>query len=230
MPRARPGASADAPARLLAASSSTPRMARVALQQLAPQLDRVLAGRVRQLVDEGLGRERGVAVPDRAPPQHRHADLGRVQLARRGSGSRRAASSAPSTEVASMPSLIIPSKGVPVRIDWPTIRCSQATILPAASRPAAQPMDEQRPIAAAADVVLARPHELHRLPGRRSPWRRWRPRGHVGHRRRAAAEAAAGQERVQLHLVGAQAERRRRPSPGRWSGSATRPRPRSGRR
>jgi hypothetical protein len=44
---------------------------------------------------------------------------------------------APSTEVASTPSLtIMLSKAVPVRIDCPTIMCFHATRLPPASRPA----------------------------------------------------------------------------------------------
>jgi hypothetical protein len=45
-------------------------------------------------------------------------------------------SDAPSTEVASMPSLMMKaSKGVPAMIDWPTMVCVQAEIAPAASRP-----------------------------------------------------------------------------------------------
>ena len=44
---------------------------------------------------------------------------------------------APSTDVGSIPSFTIAaSNGVPPRIDCPTMRCSQATIAPLASRPA----------------------------------------------------------------------------------------------
>ena len=43
----------------------------------------------------------------------------------------------PATEVSSTPLWTsMPSNGVPLRIDWPTIRCRQATGLPSASRPA----------------------------------------------------------------------------------------------
>ena len=55
-------------------------MARMVLQQRAAELDRVLAGRLRQLVDEDLDRVGGVGLADRTPPQHRHADLGGRQL------------------------------------------------------------------------------------------------------------------------------------------------------
>src|SRR2546427_269338 len=43
---------------------------------------------------------------------------------------------APSTDVASTPFFTIASNGVPWRIDWPTMRCSQPTMLPWASSPA----------------------------------------------------------------------------------------------
>jgi hypothetical protein len=49
-------------------------------EQSAAEVDRVPTRRVRQLVEEGLRRKGGVGVADRAPPQDRHPDLGRVQL------------------------------------------------------------------------------------------------------------------------------------------------------
>ena len=51
-------------------------VARLVLQQREPELERVLARGLRQLVDEHLGREGRVGGADRAPPQHRHADVG----------------------------------------------------------------------------------------------------------------------------------------------------------
>ena len=70
-------------------------------------------------------------------------------------------------------------------------------------------MDEEGPVAAAADVVLARPDELHRLPSADGLGDAGRFARHVGHRGRAAAEAAAGQEGVQLDLLRRQAHHER---------------------
>ena len=73
-----------------AASSSTPQVARLVLEQAAAELDRVLAGRMRQLVDEHLGRRRrcGSSRPSAttAPARRRRSSPGRPAC----SGSRRA--------------------------------------------------------------------------------------------------------------------------------------------
>ena len=50
-------------------------MARVVAQEGEAPLDRILAARLEQLVDEGLDGEGGVGVADRAPPEHRHGEL-----------------------------------------------------------------------------------------------------------------------------------------------------------
>src|SRR3989442_12557926 len=49
-------------------------------EQRPAVLHRILLGRLRQLVDQGLHHEGRMAVPDRAPPQDRDAGPGRVQL------------------------------------------------------------------------------------------------------------------------------------------------------
>ena len=61
-----------------------------------------------------------------------------------------------------MPSFIIISNGEPLMMDWPTMAWSQATMLPALIQTAAHTMQGERPIAAAANIVFARPHELDR--------------------------------------------------------------------
>ena len=136
-------------------------VARLVAEQREPALDRILAGLLQQFVDEGLDGEAGVGVADRAPPQRRHRQLGVVRDRRAGSGSRRAGSAAPSTEVASRSALPM--------IDWPTIVWSQAMILPSASIAPFMRVHVHRPVEAAADVVLARPHVLDRPRRRRSP-------------------------------------------------------------
>ena len=48
-------------------------------EQLATKRNRVFPRRLGQIVDHGFHHERGMGVPHRAPPQHRHAGLRRVQ-------------------------------------------------------------------------------------------------------------------------------------------------------
>ena len=107
-------------------------------------------------------REGGVGVADRAPPEHRHAGLHGVQRDVPVRRWRRAGRSRLRREVGSMPSCIIASNGVPAMIDWPTMTWSQALIAPSAPIAALQPMHVDRPIIAAADVVLAHPDVLDR--------------------------------------------------------------------
>src|SRR3546814_1459547 len=67
-------------------------------------------------------------------------------------------------------------------------------------------MEVHGPVAAALDVVLAGPHQLHR----RAPADRLgdadRLRHHVGVRRRPPSKAAAGEQRVDAHLLRLEAE------------------------
>src|SRR3546814_12514183 len=61
--------------------------------------------------------------------------------------------------------------------------------------------DLHRAVAAAPDVVLAGPHQLYRRPPADRLGHAGRLRHHVGIRRRTPAEAAAGKERVNAHLL-----------------------------
>ena len=164
MPRARPGGGGVPQPAFCAARSSTPRCRGWLAEQRAAELVGILAGGVRQLVDEALDDEAGVGVADRAPPEHRH---------RRPSGCgastamvrawRREDPAAPSTEVASMPSLTIAaSNGVPVGDRLADDRVLPGDRLAARVEPGADGRVPHRPVVAAADVVLARPDHLDR--------------------------------------------------------------------
>src|SRR5438105_6986060 len=73
--------------------------------------------------------------------------------------------------------------------------------------PGAQPMDIERPILAALDVVLARPYELHGLVTADRLGDRGSLAGHVALESSASPEAAAGQQGVDAHLRARHAER-----------------------
>ncbi len=107
----------------------------LAAHDLKPARNRVLAGGLQQLVDEALHRVarcgcgRPSATTASARPPSRSA-------ARSGSRRpRKAVRARASTEVPSMPSLIRPSNGVPLRKDCPTMVLAQATILPSRTAP-----------------------------------------------------------------------------------------------
>ena len=105
-----------------------------------------------------------------------------------------------------MPSLIsTASNGEPFRNDWPTIVFDQATILPLSIAPL-QAMHEERTVIAALKIVLARPDEFHRPVGTDRLGDVRELRGEMRIRRRAAAERAAREHGLDLHLVGRDAE------------------------
>ena len=102
-----------------------------------------------------------------------------------------------------MPSFtIIASNGVPVRIDWPTMACCQATDVAVVVEADLQPCARHRAVVAAAHVVLARPDHLDRRLPPIALARLDRLDDDVGIGHRAPAEAAAGLHHMQ-----------RRPSP-----------------
>jgi hypothetical protein len=114
---------------------------------------------------------------------------------------------APSTEVASTPSFtIIGSNAVPVRIDWPTMTCFQATMLPLRVEAGFQRVEVHRPVEAGLHVVLASPHQLDRRFAADGFGDRRGLEQEVRFRIGAAAEAAAGEELVERHLLGLEAE------------------------
>ena len=125
-----------APASLLGGKFQHRFVARMMGQQRPAEFDRVLAGRMGQFVDEDFGRIGGVGAADRPPPQHRHADLGRVQFDR---DVRDVVGQIGRTLDRGAVDSVLDhdgSNGVPPMIDWPTMRCCHATGLPCASRPA----------------------------------------------------------------------------------------------
>ena len=71
-----------APAGLVGGELKHATVARVTGEECHPECDRIFACCNRKFVDECLGRERGVRRADRAPPQHGHAELGRMQVDR----------------------------------------------------------------------------------------------------------------------------------------------------
>src|SRR2546427_296093 len=77
IPPPRRGGGGDPPPACFAASSSVRRW-RLVVEQLAPQLEGILAGRRRHLVEEALGDERVLRDPHRAPEAQRHGqEIGR---------------------------------------------------------------------------------------------------------------------------------------------------------
>ena len=112
-----------APARLLRRELEHAEMTRMFLRAARGGTRPDPSRRRGELVDERLRRERRVRRADRAPPQHRHANLRRVQFDASGSGCRRAGCSRLRPTCASMPSFTINgSNNVPDVIDWPTMR------------------------------------------------------------------------------------------------------------
>jgi hypothetical protein len=108
-------------------------MPRMTLEQRAPVVERVALRRPRQLVDQALHHERGVAVPHRAQPEHRDRvwSASADRLDGWATDFKYGESDTPSTEVLSTPfRTIIGWNGVPAAIDWPTIVCDQATGMP----------------------------------------------------------------------------------------------------
>ena len=102
----------------------------------------------------------------------------------------------------------IASNGVPATIDWP-----DDYLLPGDGGALridadAQAVDVRRPVVAAAHVVLARPDDLDRRARRLRDLNRLGD--DVARRGRAAAEAAAQEHRVDLDLLGRDAEDLRR--------------------
>ena len=137
----------------------------------------------------GCGRPSATTAPARRP----RSCAGR-------SGNRRSrteARCAPSTEVGSMPSLIMrfERRALQDRLADDGVRPGDD---PAVAHRAAHAMQDERAVVAAAHVVLARPDELHR-PAGADRLGDFRQLGREMHRRlRAPAEAAAGEHGLEL--------------------------------
>ena len=85
--------------------------------------------------------------------------------------------------------------------DCPAITCSQATTCARAVDASFHAMNENRPVASAANVVLAAPHHLDRPLMLRRLHDMRRLGRHLGCRRRAPSEAAAREHRLDLNLL-----------------------------
>ena len=181
-------------------------MARVLAEERAAQLERVPLRGARDLVEEALGGEGGVRRADRAPPLHRHADLRRVQVDgevrdrvgqggcafhrggvdavlhqhrfERGAGEDRLADDA-----------VAPRDQPAARVE---ARFERVVV--------------HGPVVARAHVVLAPPDQLHRGASVDRFCNRRRFQHEVGLRVGAPAEAAAGVQHVELHLLGLEPE------------------------
>src|SRR5436309_90329 len=69
-----------APARAIGGQVQRREMARVLGEERAAQVDGIASRRMREIIEERLRRVRGVRTADRAPPEHRHPDLRRVEI------------------------------------------------------------------------------------------------------------------------------------------------------
>ena len=116
---------------------------------------------------------------------------------------------APSTEVGSIPSLIMTRrKGLPAMIDWPTMTWRQPVSSPFVVQARFELVKVHRPVEAAMDVVLARPLQFdRRAVGAAGLGDRHRFDDVVGPEVGAPAEAAAGIKRMDAHLLRIQALR-----------------------
>ena len=160
------------------------------------QLDRIAGGRLRELVEEGFRRVRGVGASDGTPPQHRHADVGRVQLHADGRHGVRKIRRALHGRLIHA---VLHQRRLERRSSHD--RLADDAVLPGdhvalGVEPGAQPMHVERSIAAALDVVLARPHQLDGAIAADGLGDAGRLAGHVAVRGCAAAEAATREQRV----------------------------------
>ena len=153
-----------APAGALGGQVQDAEVPRVPRQQGPAIGERILARRVRQLVDQRLHHVGGVRMSHRAPPERGHGQAA-ASAAAPGDAARPATygeSSTPSTEVGSTPSLIMASKG-PARDEG----LADQRVLPRQRRALRVEahlhlVEELGAVVPAAHVVLARPHHLHR--------------------------------------------------------------------
>ena len=207
LPRGRRGA----PAGLLRRQLQHRAHPRRLLQQRPPEFQRVPLGRVRQLVHERLHGERGVRMPHRAPPEHRHPRIGGVEIDamigdRRHIGGVRGPLHRRGIDA-------VPDHAGERRAGHDRLRDHAMTpghrVPPPVQRPL-DPMDGHRTVVAAADVVVARPHHLDRL------LVILRHVGRLGHEIRGDVrpppEAAAQEGGVNGHLLRLEAEDLRHPA------------------
>ena len=131
-------------------------------QQFEAQGHRVLAHRRRNLIEENLGRVGRVRGADRAPPEHRHADIGRrMQIDQQvGDGVRQIGGAFDRNVVDTILDHHLERRAGQDRLpDQPVMPADQ---LAAAIERRFQRVMEHGPVVAAAHVVLAQPDQLDR--------------------------------------------------------------------
>ena len=184
----------------------------------------------REFVDERLGGERRVRRADGAPPQHRHAELRRMQVdAEVGDvvGQRRRAFDAGQVDAVLHHHRLERGAGEDRLADDPVLPAGDVAVR---IESGAQRVQVHRAVVAALHVVLARPHHLHRDARLAAAHQRDGDRHGlehvVGRGAGAAAETAAGEQHVEPDLLGLQARVLARWRTGRRSGTARRSRSR----
>src|SRR6266568_1195081 len=175
------------------------------LEQRPAVLHRILVGRLRQLVDQGLHDEGRMAVPDRAPPQDRDASPRRVQfdpMVRDLLEIRRIGQALDRCGV----DTVLDRRLLEQRADQdrlPHNRVLPGQRLAVGAQADAGTVQKGRPIVATAYIVLARPYCLDRRLG---GLRHLNRLGHeIGREVGAPAESAAEECGMDVHLLGLEA-------------------------
>ena len=174
---------------------------RVTGEERHPERDRIFARCNGEFVDECLGRVRGVRRTHRAPPQHGHADFGRMQVdgqVRDRIGQRRRAFDRRSVDAVLDEERF---ERCPGQDRLPYDPMLPADDIAAGVEPRFECVIVSRPIVAGLHVVFARPDELDRCRAfdRHGQVRRF---AYIVVRRiGASSEAAAGEQLIDLHLL-----------------------------
>ena len=172
MPRNTPLRRGLAPAGALRGRVEHGEMLRMIRHQLAAECERILPGRMRQLIHEAFEIDRVLVAVDAAPEARRHMRIAhrmvdqqigdRVTQPRRPDiGERLSGGCRPWNVNGSLPSFSTWGE-MPAKIDWPEIRMCRPVRLLSASKRAGQLALRDRMIAAVRHVFLARPDQLDR--------------------------------------------------------------------
>ena len=189
------------PAGLVGGGLQGAQMSRLVREQRGAELERVAPRGVRELVDDALHGERRVRVSHGAPPEHRHRRPRRMH----GDQPRRHFLDVWRVGDA------LDRGGVHAVLDHELLerrpgqdRLADDGVLPCDGRSLAvetdlDPVQEERPVIATLDVILARPDSLHRHACRLGDVHRLADE--VGGRRRAPSEAAAEELRMDRDVL-----------------------------
>src|SRR5207302_4139607 len=193
-----PGGKRLAPARFFGGELERALAARLLAEERTSELERILARRVRKLVDEALQEETVLGVPDRAPEPHLDAArlLARVLDAQIGNVVRTVANALDAEFVRAIGRQLHEVRALHDRRGgYARGEERRASVRVHAAR---HPRDRGPAVEVAPRIVFATVDELHRLAGDLGEHRRADDR--IG--REAAPESAAEVHRVDLHLAG----------------------------